>query len=71
MSPVLSINPETSLGLQAKRLRLASLLTQHNLAVIAGVPIAEVDLFEHNLPVRVDTKRRLLRELWARKVVMG
>lgn len=71
MSPVLSIDQETSLGLKAKRLRLALLLTQHNLAAVAGVPTAEVDLFEQNLPVRVDTKRKLLRELWARKVGRG
>jgi hypothetical protein len=71
MSPVLSIAPETSLGLQAKRLRLASMLTKDALAAIADVPVVEVDLFEHNLPVRVDTKRRLLRELWARKVGQG
>ena len=71
MSPVLSIDQEPSLGLQAKRLRLASMLTQDNLAAIAGVPVTEVDLFEQNLPVRVDTKRKLLRQLWAKKVGIG
>ena len=68
MNTMLSIDQETSLGLKARKLRLALLLSQHNLAKLASVPIVEVDLFEQNLPVRVDTKRKLLRELWARKV---
>ena len=68
MSPVLSIDQKPSLGLQAKRLRLALLLTQHELATIAGVPLEEVDLLEHNLPVQVDVKLKILRELWGRKV---
>ena len=68
MSPVLSIDQKPSLGLQAKRLRLALLLTQHELATIAGVPLEEVDLLEHNLPVQVDVKLKILRELWVRKV---
>ena len=68
MSPVLSIDQKPSLGLEAKRIRLALLLTQHELAMIAGVPLEEVDLFEHNLPVRVDVRLKILRELWARKV---
>jgi hypothetical protein len=71
MNPVLTIDQETSLGFKAKRLRLALLLTQPDLAVMAGVPVWEVDLFEQNLPVRLDTKRRVLRELWARKVNMA
>lgn len=68
MSPVLSIDQEKSLGLEAKRLRLSLLLTQYELAMIAGVPLKEVDLFEHNLPVQLDVKLKLLRELWARKI---
>ena len=71
MSIVLSIDQETSLGSKARKLRHALLLSQHNLAELASVPIAEVDLFEQNLPVRLDTKRKLLRELWARKVGKG
>ncbi len=68
MSPVLSIDQKPSLGLEAKRIRLALLLTQHELATIAGVPLEEVDLFEHNLLAQVDVKLKILRELWARKV---
>ena len=58
-----------SLGFEAKRIRLALSLKQHELATIAGVPLKQVDLFEHNLPVQVDVKLRILRELWVRKGV--
>ena len=71
MNPVLSIDRETSLGTKAKRLRLNLMLTQHNLAAMAHVSPTEISLFEHNLPVCVDTKRKLLRELWAKKVGKG
>ena len=68
MSTVLSIDQKSSLGLGAKRLRLALLLTQHEIATTAGVALEEVDLLEHNLPVPVGVKLRILRELWGRKV---
>jgi hypothetical protein len=68
MSTVLSIDQKSSLGLEAKRLRLALLLTQHEIAMTAGVALEEVDLLEHNLPVPVDVKLKILRELWGRKV---
>jgi DNA-binding transcriptional regulator YiaG len=58
-----------SLGFEAKRIRLALSLKQHELATIAGVPLKQVDLFEHNLPVQVGVKLRILRELWVRKGV--
>ena len=68
MSPVISIDQKRSLGLEAKRIRLSLLLTQYELATIAGVTLYEVDLFEHNLPVQVGVKVKILRELWNRKV---
>ncbi len=68
MSPVISIDQNRSLGLEAKRIRLSLLLTQYELATIAGVTLDEVDLFEHNLPVQVGVKLKILRELWNRKV---
>jgi len=68
MSPLLSIDQKPSLGLEAKRIRLTLPLTQHELATIAGVSLKEVDLFEHGLPVQVDVKLKILRELWARQV---
>lgn len=67
MTATLTLDQGVSLGFKARRLRVSLLLTQQELASIAGVATEEVDLFEHNLPVRLDAKRRLLKELWARK----
>jgi DNA-binding XRE family transcriptional regulator len=63
----LSIEQETSFGFKAKKLRISQMLTQQELANIAGVSQKEVDLFEKGLPVKLDTKRKLLKELFARK----
>jgi len=57
----------SSMGLKAKRLRISSLLTQSELADLAGVPQEHVDLLERDLPLPLDSKRRILRELWAKK----
>jgi transcriptional regulator with XRE-family HTH domain len=56
-----------SLGSKAKKLRLASLLTRSGLASIAGVTAKEVSLFERGLPVRLDSRRLILKALWAKK----
>jgi DNA-binding XRE family transcriptional regulator len=58
---------KTSTGFKVKRLRIASLLTQQELADLAGVSREHVDLFERNLPLPLDSRRRILRELWAIK----
>jgi DNA-binding XRE family transcriptional regulator len=55
-------------GEEAKRLRLACLLTQQKVAEMAGIPRQQVDLLEHNYPVPLDSKRRVFRELWALKI---
>jgi DNA-binding XRE family transcriptional regulator len=49
-------------------LRISSMLTRKELADLAGVPREQVALFEHDLPLPLDSKRRILKELWARKV---
>ena len=67
MTPVASVCRESSLGFKARKLRISQRLTQQELANLAGVSQEDVRLFEHNLPLRLDTKRKLLRELWARK----
>ena len=67
MTAVVTFDREASLGFKARRLRVSLLVTQQELADIAGVSQEEVDLFEHNLPVQLDAKRKLLRELWARR----
>lgn len=51
----------------AKRARLARGMTQQELACNVGVSWECVDLFERGLPVPLDIRRRLLKELWAVK----
>ena len=67
MTAVLSFTRESQLGFKARKLRIAQHLTQRKLAEMAGVTKEAVDLFEHNLPLPLDNKRRILRELWAKK----
>ena len=67
MTAVLSADQTLSFGFKARRLRVSQLLTQRELANIAGTSQEDVSLLEHDLPVRLDAKRKLLRELWARK----
>lgn len=68
MTTVLVFEQNTKLGYKVRSLRISLGLTQSELADVVGVTPDEVDLFEHDLPVRLDVKRRLLRELWARRV---
>lgn len=55
------------LGYKARRLRIAQHLTQREVAEKAGVSVEAVVLLERNLPLPLDFKRRILRELWAQK----
>jgi transcriptional regulator with XRE-family HTH domain len=57
-----------SAGQKIKRLRIANLLTQQELAELAGVPLAHVDMLERNFPVPLNSKRLIHKELWAIKV---
>ncbi len=66
MTVIVSADQE-SFGGKARRLRISQHLTRQKLASIAGVSTEEVALLERNLPVRLDVKRKLLRQLWARK----
>lgn len=68
MASVLSVSQESS-GLKARRLRISRLLTRRELARRAGVSVSEVNSLELNLPVQLDAKRKLLRELWARRPI--
>jgi hypothetical protein len=54
-------------GEKARRQRVACLLTRRQLADLAGVPIEHVNLFERDLPVPLDSRRRIWRELWAQR----
>jgi DNA-binding XRE family transcriptional regulator len=56
-----------SVGVKVKRLRISFLMTRQELADLAGVPEEHVDLLERNLPVPLDSKRRVHKELWAIK----
>lgn len=58
----------SSNGLKVKRLRIGSFLTKQELADLAGVPQEHVDLMEQDLPLPLDSRRRILKELWALKV---
>ena len=64
------VEPESALGPWAKRIRLALKLSQHDLAAITGVPQEEINLFECNFPVRLDTRRKLIKELWAARNIL-
>jgi transcriptional regulator with XRE-family HTH domain len=68
MTAVLTLNHESLLGTQARKLRIAQHLSQQELADTAGVSVEAVGLFEHNLPLPLDNKRKILRELWAEKI---
>ena len=65
MPKVITFARESSIGPWARSVRMALKLTQQELAEIAGVSREDVNSFEHNLPVRLDAKRKLVRELWA------
>jgi hypothetical protein len=56
-----------TLGAEARRLRINLFLSQQKLAELAGIAREQVDLLEHNYPVPLDSKRRVLHELWALK----
>jgi transcriptional regulator with XRE-family HTH domain len=58
----------SSIGSQVRKLRISIHLTQQQLAEAAGVSTEEVNLLEQNLPVPLDSKRKVFKELWARKV---
>jgi transcriptional regulator with XRE-family HTH domain len=68
MTTVRAFVSEPSVASQARKLRIFSLLTQQELAVGAGVARNEVNRLERGLPLPLDSKRRILKELWARKV---
>ena len=68
MPKVIAFTRESSIGPWARSVRMTLHLTQQELANVTGVSREEVGLFEENLPVRLDAKRKLLKELWARKV---
>jgi DNA-binding XRE family transcriptional regulator len=67
MKATLAPADKSTFGSEARRLRINCLLTQQDLADLAGVTREQVNLLEHNYPVPLDCKRRVFRELWAIK----
>jgi DNA-binding XRE family transcriptional regulator len=67
MTHTASIVRGSLLGFEARKLRVSLRLTRRQLADLAGVSLEAVNTFEHNLPLLLDIKRRILRELWAKK----
>lgn len=67
MKGTLTSSDKSTLGVEARRLRIGCLLTQQTLADLARIPREHVDLLEHNYPVPLDSKRRIFRELWSIK----
>lgn len=67
MTTVVTFARESSIGPWARRVRTSSQLTQQELADIVGVSKEDVDLFEHNLPIPLDIKLKLLKKLYAAK----
>lgn len=65
LTPTLIHSPSNYLKI--KRLRICSLLTQTELAELADVSQDHVDLYERGLPVPLDSRRRILKVLWAIK----
>ncbi len=68
MKTVLTTTRKPTPGSRVRRLRVRCRLSQQELADLAGVPLEQVDLFEHDLPLPLDSRRRILKELWAKKV---
>lgn len=58
---------EPSVATRARKLRLFCLLTQEELAVAAGVSREEVNKLEQGLPLILNSKRKILKELWTKK----
>ena len=68
MKRTLAPADKSTFSSEARRLRINFLLTQQDLAELAGVSREQVNLLEHNYPVPLDCKRRVFRELWAIKM---
>ena len=54
-------------GYETRKLRQAVGLTRQQVADLSGVPRTHVALLEKHYPVPLDSKRRILSTLWAKK----
>jgi transcriptional regulator with XRE-family HTH domain len=62
-----TLDTRGSVGLVARRIRISEHLTQEELAGLAHVSREDVESLEGSLPLRLDVKLKLLKELWSRK----
>ena len=67
MTTVLSFGRESSIGPKARSLRISLHLTEQELADSVGLSKEDVHLFENNLPIPLDIKRKFLKKLYAAK----
>ncbi|MFC1941602.1 hypothetical protein ACFLWU_00070 [Chloroflexota bacterium] len=67
MTAVLTYSREASIGIRARRLRISEFLTRQQLAALSGVSVQEVGIFERNLPLQLDSRRKILKALWTEK----
>jgi len=65
MTKLLTSDRGLSLGFRVRKRRVTRMITRQELARTAGVSCEEVDLLEHNLPLRLPAKLSILRVLWA------
>ena len=70
MKPLTS-EKSTSLALRVKSLRISMGLSRQQLARKLGITPEEVELFEDGLPVPLNSKLKLIRQLWARRACDG
>ena len=68
MSRVLSIDQPKALGGMLRNIRRSLQLTRREVAKRFGVTTEEVNLFERDLPVRLETKIKILRQLYPIKL---
>jgi len=62
-----AIHTKRHLANEVTMLRMYQNLTQKELADMAGVSLGDVKLLENGLPVRLDTKLKIVSKLWARE----
>ena len=58
---------EEPLGIRVRRLRLSRLKTQQELADEAGVSKTAVNKLEQGFPLELNSKNKILKELWSKK----
>ncbi len=65
MNNTLILQPKTFTD-KIRILRLSEQLTQRDLAGLAGVRQEDIDRIEHDIPLQLETKLKILRVLYAK-----